>query len=48
VIFLKKYENEEYCAQELQSIDEMQYFEAEDYKSLELLGYRWIYVKQYY
>ena len=35
---MKKYENEEYCAEELQSIDEMQYFEAEDYKSLELLN----------
>ena len=35
---MKKYENEEYYAEELQSIDEMQYFEAEDYKSLELLN----------
>jgi hypothetical protein len=34
---LKKYENEEYCGQELQTIDEIQYFQAEDYSVLELI-----------
>ena len=34
---MKKYENEEYCGQELQTIDEIQYFQAEDYSVLELI-----------
>ena len=34
---MKRYENEEYYGEELQIIDEIQYFEAEDFRVLELL-----------
>lgn len=35
---MKRYENEEYSVDEIQGIDELVFFEAEDYKPLELLN----------